>query len=332
ESEGDISTERTASRNNADGNPEIFLFDYAQRRIFQITNTKNALKDATLSPIDAPNIDVQIVNLRPVISHDGKFIVFVSNAYSNADLSLSPKNFDGQANAAALHADGNTELFIYRIPDVPDADLSSGTEVAPVDLAAGTMTRVTSTPASSVPRAGAASLQPFFALDNNAPAINDDASFVAFVSQSKSGIPGESNADGNQEIFIFNRLSGAFVQVTNTTDVASPGNPISRLVFNVSPSLSGSGSVLAFLSNADINSTETSANQGNGEIYLANFSGTAVSNLRAITKTPPQTTVGLAAVNVLSPGRRLSRDGNLLAFESVAVFNSDGTLNGALAA
>src|SRR5207248_3545098 len=28
ESEGDISTERTASRNNADGNPEIFLFDY----------------------------------------------------------------------------------------------------------------------------------------------------------------------------------------------------------------------------------------------------------------------------------------------------------------
>ena len=145
------------------------------------------------------------------------------------------------------------------------------------------MTRVTSTPASSVPRAGAASLQPFFALDNNAPAINDDASFVAFVSQSKSGIPGESNADGNQEIFIFNRLSGAFVQVTNTADVASPGNPISRLVFNVSPSLSGSGSVLAFLSNADINSTETSANQGNGEIYLANFSGTAVSANRTTT-------------------------------------------------
>src|SRR5205085_11492569 len=96
------------------------------------------------------------------------------------------------------------------------------------------------------------------------------------------------------------------------------GSNLGTLVFNVSPSLSGSGSVLAFLSNADTNSTETSANQGNGEIYLANFSGTAVSNLRAITKTPPQTTVGLegAAVNVLSPGRRLSRDGNLLAFES----------------
>ena len=47
ESEGDISTERTPQRNNADGNPEIFLFDYAQRRIFQITHTKRALVDQT---------------------------------------------------------------------------------------------------------------------------------------------------------------------------------------------------------------------------------------------------------------------------------------------
>src|SRR5579885_2631533 len=333
ESTGDISTERTATRNNADGNPEIFLFDYVQRRIFQITNTKNSLKDTTLSPIADNNIDVQVVNLRPVISHDGKFIVFVSNAYSDADPTLSPLNFDGQANAAALHGDGNTELFIYRIPDVPAADLPSGAEVAPVNLSAGTMTRVTFTPASAVPRAGGTSLQPFFALDNNAPAVTDDASFIAFVSQSASGLPGESNADGNQEIFIYNRLTGAFVQVTNTKDVpSSSANPLGTLVFNVNPSLSGSGSVLAFLSNADINTTETSANQGNGEVYLANFNGTAVSNLQPVTKTPPPTAVGTegTSVNLLSPGRHLSRDGAHLGFESVANFTADGTLNGAL--
>jgi uncharacterized protein (TIGR03437 family) len=332
ESQGDISTERTATRNNADGNPEIFLFDYAQRRIFQITDTRNALKDPTLSPIDSANIDVQIVNLNPVISHDGKFIVFVSNAYSDASPALSPKSFDGQANAPALHADGNTEVFIYRIPDVPDADLSSGAEITPVDLSAGTMTRVTFTPTSSVPRAGTATLQPFFALDNETPALNDDASFIAFTSQSKSGIPGESNADGNKEIFVFNRLSSGFVQVTNTADVASSGNPIPRLVFNVSPSLSGSGNIIAFLSNSDVNTTEASANQGNGEVYLANFNGTSVSNLQPVTKTPPQTTAGLegVSVNLLSPGRKLSRDGSRLVFESIANFNSDGTLNGAL--
>jgi uncharacterized protein (TIGR03437 family) len=333
ESTGDISTERTSARNNADGNPEIFLFDYVQRRIFQITNTKNSLKDPTLSPIDSANIDVQVVNLRPVISHDGKWIVFVSNAYSDASPALTPQNFDGQANAAALHADGNTELFIYRIPDVPAADLSSGAEVTPVDLAAGTMTRVTFTPASQVPIAGTATASPFFALDNNAPAVNDDASFIAFVSQSKTGIPGESNADGNQEIFIYNRLTSTFVQVTNTQDVPpSSTNPLGTLIFNVNPSLSGSGSLLAFLSNADINSTETSANQGNGEVYLANFSGTAISNLQPVTKTPPPTVVGTegTSVNLLSPGRHLSRDGTHLVFESVANFNADGTLNGAL--
>ena len=330
ESEGDISTERTASRNNADGNLEIFLFDYAQRRIFQITNTKNALKDPAASPIDNTNIDVHIVNQHAVISHDGRFIVFVSNAYSDASPGLSPANFDGNANASALHADGNTELFIYQIPQVPDADLSSGTEVAPVDLAAGTMTRVTFTPASALPRAGASGISSFFALDNDWPAVNDDASFVAFVSQSKSGIPGESNADGNREIFIYNRLTGGFVQVTNTQDKPPTNdNPAGTLIFNINPSFSGSGSVFAFISNADIGTSEPAANQGNGEIYVASFSGTAVSGLHAVTQTPRLVVNGAEtgiSVNLLNPGRRLSRDGKLLAFESLANFNANGSL------
>jgi uncharacterized protein (TIGR03437 family) len=327
ESSGDISTERSSARNNNDGNQEIFLFDYAQRRIFQITNTKNALKDAAASPIDPANIDVRVVNLRPVISHDGRYIVFVSNAYSDT---LSPKNFDGQANAASLKADGNTEIFIYQIPAVAAADLSSGTEVTPVDLASGTMTRVTTTPASSLPRAGGTNIVPFFALDNDSPAVNDDASYIAFVSQAKTGIPGESNSDGNKEIFIFNRTSGGFVQVTNTQDIApTTANPLGTLIFNESPSLSGTGGTLAFISNADIGTSETAANKNNGEIYVASFSGTAVSNLRAVTQTPHLLVNGVdtgISVNLLSAGRRLSRDGTRLAFESVANFNSDGSL------
>src|SRR5712691_9288010 len=54
ESNGDIATEKTASRNNADGNREIFLLDYAQRRIFQITNTTNAQKIPSASPTPTP--------------------------------------------------------------------------------------------------------------------------------------------------------------------------------------------------------------------------------------------------------------------------------------
>src|SRR6185503_19946821 len=54
ESDGDISTEKTTTRNNQDGNREIFLFDYAQRRVFQLTNTKSVLKPAG-SPSPSPS-------------------------------------------------------------------------------------------------------------------------------------------------------------------------------------------------------------------------------------------------------------------------------------
>ncbi|HWW77807.1 MAG TPA: hypothetical protein VNZ44_20550 [Pyrinomonadaceae bacterium] len=281
---------------------------------------------------------MQVVNLQPVISHDGRFIVFESNAYSDADASLSPKNFDGQANSAALKLDGNTEIFIYRIPDVSNVDLTQGTEVPVTDLAAGTMTRVTFTPASDKPRPGSTNVPPFFARDNYGPTVGDDGQLVAFVSSAKSGLAGVSNADGNKEVIVYNRAAGTFVQVTATTDVPpTSGNVLGRLVFNDAPSLSACAAGLAcrvaFASNADINSTEAEADKGNAEIYVAdlNSASGAVTSLRQLTKTPPQTIAGVNTfntVNLFSPGRRISRDGARIAFESIANFNADGTNSG----
>jgi hypothetical protein len=53
---------------------------------------------------------------------------------------------------------------------------------------------------------------------------------------------------------------------------------------------------------------------GNAEIFVANFSGGAVSNIRQVTRTQN----GPANTNVLTTGRRLSRNGALIAFESRA--------------
>ena len=47
ESTGNLATDNPR---NTDSNREIFLFDYAQRRIFQITNTKSLLTDTTKAP------------------------------------------------------------------------------------------------------------------------------------------------------------------------------------------------------------------------------------------------------------------------------------------
>ena len=77
ESTGDIATEKTTARNNADGNREIFLFDYAQRRIYQITNTTSARVDTTkpaisaTTPTDFSNVKVEVSNNKPVISNNG---------------------------------------------------------------------------------------------------------------------------------------------------------------------------------------------------------------------------------------------------------------------
>ena len=96
ESRGDIATENPR---NADNNVEIFLWDFAQRRIFQITNTKSVLTNHFGDPVNS-NIRVDISNKRPVISNDGRWIAFMSNAYSVTACgsnTTDPGNFDGNA-------------------------------------------------------------------------------------------------------------------------------------------------------------------------------------------------------------------------------------------
>jgi uncharacterized protein (TIGR03437 family) len=334
ESNGDIATEKSAARNNADGNREIFLLDYAQRRIFQITNTTSALKpppsptptptpSASPTPTPAPTpedpslVAVEVSNNRPVISNDGRWIAFSSNA-------STPDNFDGNTNATALAADGNQELFLYFIPAAPVVNLSDGGEQPFVDLTAaggGTFTRITDTPASRPPTAGTSTLVPFVADDNRDASVNDNASVVAFVST--RNLTG-GNADGNPEVFIYRRTpTVTMTQVTSTADVVSGGRVVGS-IFNENPTLSGSGSAVAFISNANITTPVGSENNdggrgfGNAEVYLASFDAVAATSamVRQVTRTRSDSSA--ATVNILSPGHRVSRNGSLIAFESLA--------------
>lgn len=320
ESSGDIATARTSDRNNADGNREIFLIDYAQRRIFQITDTRSALKDATKPPVDPTkpndfsNIVVEVTNTRPMISNDGRWIVFSSNA-------STPGKFDGNdaTNRAALIADGNTEIFVYRVPQVADVSLSSGADSGAQDLSGGTFTRITDTPASRVPTAGTATSAPLVADDNRDATIvtADDGNpatldqpIVAFVStrdMATGRTTARNNSDANPEVFLYSGTSGNILQVTD-----SKGS----LLFNENPALSDNGSVLTFVSNANLTSENNDDGKGNGnaEIYLARFNGSAITETRQVTHTKASNVS--VPVNILTFGRRISRDGNFIAFES----------------
>jgi uncharacterized protein (TIGR03437 family) len=333
ESTGDIATvlpgqtAATKSPNNADGNREIFLFDYAQRRIFQITDTRSQLVDANApaaSRFNRENIRVGVSNVRPVISRDGRFIVFSSNGFDPADAASSPFSFDGNAAGVAerLRADANTELFVYRIPDVPAADLTSGETVAFVNLRQNAFTRVTNTPASRPPRQGTANADPFVADDNRGAQVNDDGTRVVFISTRNLAPAGaRNNADGSPEVFAL--TNGTLIQLTDVTAAAFQANP---LAYTDNPNISGDTagtSVVAFVSNAtDLRAGDGATNfasanaDGNAEVFVAAFNGTTLSSLRQATRTRRGNSQDL--VNVLSPGRRLSRSGQFLAFESVA--------------
>jgi uncharacterized protein (TIGR03437 family) len=328
ESNGNIATQNSASRNNADGNREIFLFDYAQRRIFQITNTRNVPRPETSpsptpnpspTPADPSRVQIEISNNRPVISNAPALnaqskrvytIIFSSNA-------PDPGNFDGTDTGGALAADGNQELWVYEIPAVDDINLSSGADVALVDLTAGTFSRITNTPASRVPSPGGTGVLPFVADDNRDATISDDGNILAFVS-TRNLVLSVGNTDGNPELFLFNRVTALFTQVTNTLDVVDSQGRFVYSVFNENPSLSAGGSVLAFVSNANLagNNNDDGNGHGNAEIYVADYNGASVSNLRQVTRTKAD--ASNATVNIFSLGRRLSRDGSVLAFESLA--------------
>lgn len=335
ESTGNIATEKIASkdssgnpipnaRNNEDGNREIFLFDYAQRRIFQITNTKSALIDATRFPTDTTNIAVEVSNNRPMLSRDGRFIVFSSNAFSASG--ANPANFDGNSFKSELQADGNQELVIYQLPPVPPVkDLSNGADAPFTDLTRGTFTRLTDTPASRPPTPGAPGILASTVDDNRDATINDDGSVIAFVStRNLATTNGLNNSDFNPEVFTYNRLANTFTQVTDTK---TPPPGIVNAVFNENPSISGDGKTIAFISNANIKDSVTNTtnnSDGNAEIYVAQVNNGGVTTVRQLTNTTTPQNLNSVSTNQLLRGRRMSRDGKFLAFESYADLTASG--------
>ncbi|HXG83799.1 MAG TPA: hypothetical protein VNI84_07215 [Pyrinomonadaceae bacterium] len=329
ESTGNVATENPR---NADGNREIFVFDYAQRRIFQITDTRSLLTDIT-KPVDNINIKVAIVNLRPVISNDGRWIAFSSNANSLAQpiANLTPGSFDANtltdsAGNNALTQDANTELWLYQIPAVTPVNLSSGSEIQLTDLSAGTFVRVTNTTPSRLPTAGSATAGPVVADDNREASINDNGNYVAFVSN-RDLVPnapgGNASPNNNDEIFTYVRNTNTIAQVTRTTR-----GTISAPTYNQNPTVSGNGLRVAFLSNAEnpvIGMSGGSNADGNVEIFYTdlNASGNPVATAPSATVIGRQVTTTTRTnpgdiVNVLDFGRRMSRDGRYIAFDSYA--------------
>lgn len=345
ESAGDLATDKT-TRNNADGNREVFLFDYAQRRIFQITDTKALLTNTANAPT-FDNVKVDIVNIRPVISNDGRWIAFGSNATCafpgnpsatppipaivsttnpgsfnpNTTDAMFPCNIPGSGMTTInnLVNDGNTEMWLYQIPLVTPVNLSLGDELPLTDLSAGTFTRITNTVASNPPLAGSTEQFPQVADDNHDVSVNDDATVIAFASN-RDLVPTVGNAfpaEDNAEIFTFIPATSTITQITKTPR-GSISSPIKNRNATISKLPSGNHRIV-FESNADnpvhlmTGGTNTDRN---AEVFY-----TDIDTAGALTATKKQVTSTVRTnpsdvLNVLNYGRRMSRDGRYIAFDS----------------
>ncbi len=347
ESTGDIATENPR---NADGNLEIFLFDYAQRRIFQITDTRNLLVTTTSGTTTTTQIQVSVLNTRPVISNDGKWIAFGSNATCNfpGTTAISaitnggnPGSFDPNTLPACvvgtgtgaknnLPNDGNTEMWFYRIPDVASVNLALGTELSATDLSAGTFVQATNSLPSEPSVAGTDTSAPFIADDNRVPAINDNGGFVAFMSNrdlqpcptTASATCGNASGFDNDEIFLAVLTpNGSNFSVSLKQITATPQGTIQIPSNNDNPSISGNGLRIAFSStgNNPVRGVTGSGNNTdrNEEVFYADVdaSGTPTGQGQ-VTRTTPATLGNV--VNNFNYGKRMSRDGVYIAFDSYA--------------
>lgn len=338
ESTGNLATENPR---NSDGNREIFLFDYAQRRIFQITDTTSLRTDTSLT-FASSNIKVLIINERPVISNDGRWIAFSSNATiafpgnpsaqpplpeiisTTNPGSFNAESFNPPAPATTpanpLLADGNTEMWLYQVPALPPADLSAGVEVPITDLSAGTFTRVTNTLPSRLPFPGSTTNLPVVGDDNRDASITDNGDFIAFTSnRNLVTAVGNVSPDNNDEIFTYARIANTVNQVTKT----ARGTLVDP-IYNETPSIATlpSGNLrVAFQSNADnpiVGMTGGANTDKNVEIFYADLDSTtgAILVKKQVTQTARVNPGDI--VNILDLGRRMSRDGRYIALDSYA--------------
>ncbi len=218
------------------------------------------------------------------------------------------------------------EMWLYQVPATPAvADLSQGDEQPFTDLTGGPFTRLTNTDPSQLPRGGSLNNGPVVADDNHDASINDDGNAVAFVSN-RDLVPAVGNAfptDDNDEIYTYVQSAGALQQVTKT-----PRGTVASPIYNKNPTISGNGLRVAFASTGDnpvvgMSGGNNPAASRNEEIFYADLNAIGAPILgKQVTTTTP-TNPG-DVVNILDYGRRMSRDGRFIAFDSTADLAGSG--------
>ena len=287
---------------NADGNAELFRYNTATGTLTQVTDTTGGSLFA---------------NQSPTISGDGSRIAFTSNrdlvpdvgnADGNAELFLwnsgtgaftQATNTTGRYDMAvlgpAISADGSRVAFLSDRDLVAGQNADGGVDYFLYDVGTGSFTQLTAIPTPggiySLPKLDADGSRVVFSTSHDLTGQNADGNREVFLYDRTTGLTQVTNttdtdsfasaisadgtriaiastadltganADGNQEVFLYNTTTGAFTQVTDTT------GPDPWAVWSDAPAMSADGTRLAVLSTADLTGTGTNAD-GSPELFL----------------------------------------------------------------
>ena len=283
---------------NADGNSEIFLFDTSTGIFTQITNTTGGF--SVLPSINADGTRIAFASDRDLTpgnpgNADGNEEIFLfdttTNAFTQITNTTGSPVFGGPNEFPSINADGT------RIAFVSDRDLAPGSpgnadgnrEIFLFTTTTSSFTQITNTTGATLN-----------GVSNSFPSINADGTRIAFVSNRDLTPGNPGNADGNNEIFLFDTTTSTFTQITNTTG---------DFAFNSGPSINATGTRIAFVSAADL-TPGNPGNPGPQQIFL--FDST--------TGTFTQITNTGGAIN-FAPA--INADGTRIAFANSSFFTTN---------
>ena len=180
-------------------------------------------------------------------------------------------------------------------------DTNSAADVFLLERATGAVTLVSHTPAGATTSGDSASSA------SSAPSISADGAFVTFASLATNLVAGQSDANGDSDVFLFSRATGAVTLASHTpAGAGSTGSGGST-----SPAISADGAFVAFESVATNLVAGSDAN-GDSDVFLFSRATGAVT-LASHTPAGAGTTG-----NGGSGGPSISADGAFVEFASLS--------------
>jgi Tol biopolymer transport system component len=223
---------------NPDGNQEILLYNTQTGGFTQLTNTTGINNFNPTISGNGTRVAFESLHHLTGGNPDGNFEIFLYDAQAG-DLTQVTDSTAGFNSPTSLD-DAGTRIGFHSKCDLTGDNADLNTEIFLYDSTSG-IAQVTNT-------TGEAGIFPNFAAS-----ISGDGTRLTFLSN--RDLTG-GNADGNDEIIIYDTQAGSFTQVTDTTGE-----------FNGTPSITGDGSRIAFVSNQDLTG-------GNPDLNVEIFLGT----------------------------------------------------------